>query len=78
MRTPETAFSPSLPRHPGIMLYVEMQKDAPTDTEGGIVHMSLGGHLDELRGRLGKALGGFVVALFASLSAGKWFADGGQ
>lgn len=36
--------------------------------------MSLGGHLDELRGRLGKALGGFAVAFFASLSAGKWFA----
>ena len=51
-----------------------MQKDAPTDTEGGIAHMSLGGHLDELRGRLGKALGGFAVAFFASLSAGKWFA----
>lgn len=36
--------------------------------------MSLGGHLDELRRRLGWALGGFAVAFFASLSAGKWFA----
>ena len=38
------------------------------------VRMSLGGHLDELRVRLGLALGGFVVAFFAALSAGKWFA----
>lgn len=36
--------------------------------------MSLGGHLDELRTRLGLALGGFVVAFIASLSVGKWFA----
>lgn len=36
--------------------------------------MSLGGHLDELRTRLGLALVGFVVAFIASLSVGKWFA----
>ncbi|MDD4341973.1 MAG: twin-arginine translocase subunit TatC, partial [Kiritimatiellae bacterium] len=36
--------------------------------------MSLGGHLDELRTRLGLALGGFVVAFIASLSVVKWFA----
>ena len=51
-----------------------MRKDEETDREDGIVHMSLGAHLDELRARLGKALAGFVVAFFASLSAGKWFA----
>ena len=42
--------------------------------DGGGVHMSLGGHLDELRTRLGWALGGFAIAFFASLAAGKWFA----
>jgi len=36
--------------------------------------MSLGGHLDELRARLGLALGGFAVAFFAALAMGKWFA----
>ncbi|HXK80344.1 MAG TPA: twin-arginine translocase subunit TatC, partial [Kiritimatiellia bacterium] len=36
--------------------------------------MSFGAHLDELRLRLGQALGGFVVAFIASLSVGKWFA----
>ena len=51
-----------------------MQKDAIADSDAGIVHMSLGEHLDELRGRLGMALVGFVVVFFASLSAGKWFA----
>ena len=42
--------------------------------DGGGVHKSLGGHLDELRMRLGWALGGFAIAFFASLAAGKWFA----
>ena len=42
--------------------------------DDGLVHMSLGEHLDELRTRLGLALGGFVAAFFASLAAGKWFA----
>ena len=41
---------------------------------GGMVQMSLGGHLEELRMRLGLALGGFAAAFFASLAAGKWFA----
>lgn len=35
--------------------------------------MSLGKHLDELRGRLCLAVAGFAVAFVASLSAGKWF-----
>lgn len=51
-----------------------MQKAAKRDPEDSLLHMSLGGHLDELRTRLGLALAGFVVAFFASLSAGKWFA----
>lgn len=51
-----------------------MQADIQRDKVGGVVHMSLGGHLDELRTRLGLALFGFVLAFFASLSAGKWFA----
>lgn len=36
--------------------------------------MSLGGHLDELRTRLGLALGGFAVAFFAALAVAKGFA----
>ena len=36
--------------------------------------MSLGAHLEELRMRLGLALGGFAVAFFGALAAGKWFA----
>ena len=44
------------------------------DGGDGGARMSLGGHLDELRMRLGLALGGFAVAFFASLAAGKWFA----
>ena len=44
------------------------------EEDDGGVRMSLGEHLDELRVRLGLALGGFVVAFFAALSAGKWFA----
>jgi sec-independent protein translocase protein TatC len=51
-----------------------MQKDFQRGEDGGIVHMSIGAHLGELRTRLGLALGGFVVAFFASLSVGKWFA----
>lgn len=36
--------------------------------------MSIGAHLDELRLRLGLALGGFVASFLASLAGGKWFA----
>lgn len=36
--------------------------------------MSVGRHLDELRVRLGLAVGGFAVAFFAALSVGRWFA----
>ena len=49
------------------------EKPQRADDDGGI-RMSLGGHLDELRARLGLALGGFAAAFFASLSVAKWFA----
>lgn len=51
-----------------------MREEFQRGEDRGAVHMSLGGHLDELRTRLGLALGGFVVAFIASLGAGKWFA----
>jgi len=52
----------------------EMHKN-PQNGDEGIVHMSLGGHLDELRTRLILGLSGFVVAFIASLAGGgKWFA----
>ena len=51
-----------------------MRKNSQSNEAGRMVQMSLGGHLDELRMRLGLALGGFVAAFFASLSLGKWFA----
>jgi len=51
-----------------------MQKSPQNSEDGGIVHMSLGGHLDELRTRLSLGLGGFVLAFIASLALGRWFA----
>ena len=51
-----------------------MQQGSQSNEVGHAVQMSLGGHLDELRRRLGLALGGFVAAFFGALSLGKWFA----
>lgn len=47
-----------------------LQNKDLVDDDGGIVHMHLGDHLDELRTRMGLALRGFVVAFIASLAAG--------
>ena len=51
-----------------------MDEPSQRAADDGGVRMSLGGHLDELRARLGLALGGFAAAFFASLSAARWFA----
>lgn len=45
---------------------------APPEKDG-MVRMSLGGHLDELRARLGLGLLGFAVAFFVSLAGAKGF-----
>ena len=51
-----------------------MQTDVQPEAEKDAGRMSLGAHLDELRIRIGLALGGFVAAFCVSLAAGKWFA----
>jgi len=51
-----------------------MQTDVQPEAEKDVGRMSLGAHLDELRFRIGLALGGFVAAFCVSLAAGKWFA----
>ncbi len=50
------------------------EMNGQVEREEEMVRMSLGGHLEELRRRLGLALGGFAAAFCASLWAGKWFA----
>ncbi len=51
-----------------------MNESRQREEDGGGIRMSLGGHLDELRVRLGLALGGFAAAFFAALAGAKGFA----
>lgn len=41
--------------------------------DDGLISMSLGDHLEELRSRLMKAITGFTIALLLALIFGKWF-----
>lgn len=47
--------------------------DRDKDNEEGLISMSLGDHLDELRSRLILAMSGLAVAILIALAAGKWF-----